>query len=61
MQNLYIGNETNPYLRRQKIIHEAKDKWQESEMLLDYLRTQGDSKPKTLNDEETLQWAQNLP
>jgi hypothetical protein len=53
-------NEANPYLRQMERIEKARQKWNESEWLLNLLRTQSDQPPKLLNDEEVLQWAQNL-
>ena len=53
-------NETNPYLRKLDQLQEAKKKWADSEMLLDFLRTQGSVKPVAKPDEELLQWQQNL-
>ena len=51
--------ETNPYLRQQERVQEARKKWKESEWLLNLLRTQ--SNPlKLLNDDEVLLWAQKL-
>ena len=54
-----FSNEPNPHLRRLAQMQEAKSKWQESEQLLNYLRTHGPDKPKQPSDEELLQWAQN--
>jgi hypothetical protein len=51
-------NETNPYLRRLEALNEARKKWNESEWLLNLLRTRGSEKPKQLDKEELLQWAQ---
>jgi hypothetical protein len=53
-------NETNPYLRQQERVEEARQKWQESEWLLNLLRTQSSQSRKVLNDEEVLIWAQKL-
>ena len=54
----HIINESNPHLRRQQQITEARNRWNESEWLLNHLRTQGQTKPKQLNDEELLSWNQ---
>jgi hypothetical protein len=52
--------ETNPYLRKLDQIQAAKKKWQESEWLLSFLRSEGCLEPKIPNDEELLEWVKNL-
>lgn len=47
------------YLQRRDRLQEAKLEWEESEWLLNFLRTQG-SEPKPKSDEEVLIWSQNL-
>jgi hypothetical protein len=51
---------TNPYIKRLDELEAAKEKWQESEWLLSFLRSEGSEQPKIPTDEEVLQWAKNL-
>jgi len=52
--------ETNPYIKRLDELEAAKEKWQESEWLQSFLRSEGCLEPKIPNDEELLEWAKNL-
>jgi len=56
-----MNDDTNPYLKKLDQIYAAQTKWQESEWHLSFLRTEGEFKPKTLTDEELLQWAKKSP
>ena len=49
-------HETNPYLLKLNQIEEARTKWDQSEWLLNHLRTQGSTAPKQLTDKELLTW-----
>jgi len=53
-------NEPNPFLRRLDQIQDARTKWESSEWLLSFLRSESNEQPKIPTDEEILQWAQNL-
>ncbi len=48
------------YLKKLDQIKEAKERWQESEWLLEFLRTQG-SEPNPKTEQEILIWNSNLP
>jgi hypothetical protein len=50
--------ENNPYLRHKEQVHQAKLKYNESEMLLNLLRTSKPTKPPT--EQEILEWKQKL-
>jgi hypothetical protein len=49
-------NQDNLYYKRQDDLEEAKKLWQESEWLLNFLRTIEAEPPKQPNEEELLQW-----
>lgn len=53
-------NETNPYLRRLDELNAARSKWEESELLLNLLRSDKGTESRQLSDEELLQWNKNL-
>jgi len=53
-------HESNPYLKRQDQLQEARNRWRESEWLLSFLRSDGCDEPKTLTEEELLIWAKNI-
>ncbi len=52
--------EQNPHLKQLDLLENAKLKWACSEWLLSFLRSESSEMPKTLTDQEILEWAQNL-
>ena len=54
------SHETNPHLLRLNQLNEARIRWNESEWLLNFLRTKSSIKPKTQTDEELLASNQQL-
>jgi hypothetical protein len=55
-----IMNMNNQYNQMKlDLIKKAKDKWQESEWILEFLRSEGNPVPMP-TEQEILQWHQNL-
>ena len=55
-----MNNESNPYLRKLDAINEARMKWEASDWLLSFLRTNDGKERKKPSDDELLQWSQQL-
>jgi len=53
--------EPNPHPKELDGLEAAQTKWAESEWHLEFLRSEGNERSKTLNDEELLIWAKNMP
>ena len=51
-------NDNIPYQPRQDQTEEAWKLWQESEWHLNFLRSEGEERPKPLTDEELIKWMQ---
>jgi hypothetical protein len=54
MNDLY-----NPHLQKLDLIQEARKKWDESEWILAFLRSEGNPVPEP-TEHELLQWMRNL-
>lgn len=54
------NNQTNPFMQRLDQMKDAQTKWAYSEWLLNFLRSEGELKPKIPTDEELILWAQKL-
>lgn len=54
-------NETNPYLKRLDLIKQAREKFEESEWRLNFLRSLEPTPLPKPSDEELLKWNQTLP
>lgn len=52
--------EHNPHLQKLDQLEAIKRKWQESEQLLNFLRTETDQPKKSLKEEELLEWNKHL-
>ena len=49
--------EVNPYLIRMEQVNVARTRWQESEWMLNLLRSLSSDEPKQLTDNEVLLWS----
>ena len=54
-----MNQESNPFLKQLDQLQDARVKWAYSEWLLNFLRSEGDQKPKIPTDEQLLAWAKN--
>ena len=54
-------NETNPYLKRLDLLKEARQKFDESEWRLDFLRAIEPTPTPDPTNEQLLSWHQTLP